>query len=459
MSNILVIEDNDTMREGVIQIISRMGHFVLGVNNGREGIAVTKREKIDFVITDLKMNELNGLQVLEEIKKIDNDIVVMIMTAYGSIELAVEAMKKGAFDFITKPFSQDVLRVKVQKAIELRNMVFENSRLQNMNNYYFEQEEKSYNFNEIVGSSTKIVEIMEMIKKVSKSDSSVFISGESGTGKELVARAIHYNSLRKDKPFIRVNCSALAESLLESELFGHEKGSFTGALKRKLGRFELADTGTIFLDEVGDFSPNIQLKLLRVLQEREFERVGGTQTIKVNVRVISATNKDLMENVKNGLFREDLYYRLHIVPIFIPPLRERRSDIKLLANYFLDKLSNENSKNKKVFSQAAMEKIESYYFPGNIRELENIVEQAYVLSEGDSIVESAIPICIDKNKSKSPFEIIEEGLTLNEALEKLERQMIEAAYEKAKGVKAETARLLGVKTSALYYKLEKYGLI
>ncbi len=459
MSNILIIEDNDTMREGLIQVLSKVGHYVQGVTSGPEGVVVFKREHIDVVLSDLKMKGMDGLQVLDELKRLDPDAVFVMMTAYGTIELAVEAMRRGAFDFITKPFSPDVLRVKVEKALGVRRMTYEHSRLQHFQEYVRENERDAAGFSAIIGKSKKVVEILETVRKVAAMDSSVIITGESGTGKELVARAIHYNSPRKDGPFIKVNCGALAEGVLESELFGHERGAFTGAVKRKMGRFELADHGTLFLDEIGDFSPAIQLKLLRVLQEREFERVGGTQTLQIDVRLISATNKDLRAEIDRGTFRSDLYYRLHIVPIVMPPLRERREDIPMLAEHFLQKHRAGGRKTVSGFSPEALEALKAYSWPGNIRELENTVEQAYVLTDGEIIEQKDLPLCLAQREATDMIEYLTSGRSLPEVLEKVERDMIEHAFKKAHGVKAETARLLGVKPSALYYKLEKYGIL
>lgn len=457
--NILVVEDNETMREGLKQTIKNMGHNVYAVDNGLDGVRLFEKLRCDFVITDLKMDDMDGIEVLDKVREIDPNALVMLITGYGTIETAVEAMKKGAFDFITKPFSSDVLKAKVDNAIRIKELDRENKRLRQVTEYYREIESQRYNFNEIIGSSESLRNILKVVEKVAKTDSSVLITGESGTGKELIARAIHYNSHRKDKPFIIVNCGALAEGVLESELFGHEKGAFTGAIKRKVGRFELADGGTIFLDEIGDFSPVIQLKLLRVLQEQTFERVGGESTIKVNVRVISATNKNLQEYIKQGRFREDLYYRLHIVPITVPSLRERLEDMSILIKHFIDKLNKRIGKNVKGFTKKAEDLLKKYNWPGNIRELENIVEQAYVLSSSDIIDVSELPLFIQESNASSLLKVPNGKMPLVDILEKLEKELIEKAYRKANGVKAETARILGIKTSALYYKLEKYGLI
>jgi two-component system response regulator HydG len=460
MSRVLIIEDNETMREGMAEVVASMGYVALTAASGAEGLALFKARRPDFVVTDLKMAGMDGVQVLRECRALEPDVPVMVITAYGTIDVAVEAMKAGAYDFLTKPFSPDVLRLKVERALETRRARTRAERLQRENEILREEVDTLQGFDEIVGQAPPIRRIFEIIDRVAPSDSSVFISGESGTGKELVARALHRRSARREGPFVRVNCGAITETLLESELFGHEKGAFTGAIRRKLGRFELADGGTLFLDEVGDVSQALQVKLLRVLQEREFERVGGEETIRVDVRVISATNKDLEEEVRAGRFREDLFYRLHVLPIHVPPLRERPEDIPLLAAHFLEKLRPRTRHRVSRISDEALEKLCAYRWPGNVRELENVLEQALVFSQGDTLRADSLPAHL-----RAPAE--EKGLLtmpdfsrpLPEILDDLERTLILRAYEKAGRVKTETARLLGIKPSALYYKLEKYGII
>lgn len=460
MAKILIVEDNDTMREGMQTVLTKLGHEVIGVPGGNSGMDVFDDEGgFDLVLSDLRMEGMDGIQVLENVKKKDPECVVVIITAYGTIETAVEAIKKGAFDFLTKPFSQDVLKLKVNQALEMVELKSAKARLEGETEYHRGRERDRYDFEEMIGSSDAMQRIIDTIRKVSGSDSSVFIDGESGTGKELIARAIHFSSTREKNPFIKVNCSALAEGVLESELFGHEKGSFTGAIKRKLGRFELADKGTLFLDEIGDISPMIQLKLLRVLQEREFERVGGTQTIKVDVRVICATNKDIMEEIRKGNFREDLYYRLHIVPIDVPPLRDRKGDIPELVAHFTRKLGKRTRKNITGVTPAGLKALQVYNWPGNIRELENVIEQAMVLAEASELDQKDLPNLLANAQGLANYRMMLGKKPLTEILEDLERELIKEAYEKAGAVKTETAKLLGVKTSALYYKLEKYGLI
>ncbi len=456
MSKILLIEDNNTMREGMAQILKKAEHQVSDVSSGKEGIELFKKEKFDLVITDVRMEGMNGLEVLELIKSIDEDMDIILVTAYGTIDMAVDAMRRGAADYITKPFHPNEFIVKVDKVLKFREARHAEKRLGEENKYL--REEISYNFGEIVGASEKMKSVFEKIEKVAKSDSSVLIYGESGTGKELVARAIHLQSARNERPFVKVNCGALAEGVLESELFGHEKGSFTGAIKRKLGRFELADKGTIFLDEIGDIPPTTQVKLLRVLQEREFERVGGEETITVDVRFISATNKNLMAMVKEGKFREDLFYRLQVIPIELPPLRERKEDIPMLVEHFLKKKAGQLNKKQPRISNSALQELIFYRWPGNVRELENVIERAVVLCEGDEIGLNDLPILL-ADPSKTTLSLTRDDVPLTEALEDLERQLIGRALEKSKGVKTEAARILGLKTSALYYKLEKYNMI
>jgi two-component system response regulator HydG len=405
---------------------------------------------------------MTGLQLLETLRRqpVPGDPEVMLITAYGTIDIAVEAMKLGAVDFITKPFDTSEFKVKVEKALETRALKRERDAFKAQAEYL--REEVEHHFGEIVGRSGSMRGIYESIRKVAEATSSVYIYGESGTGKELIARAIHRESARREGPFVKVNCSALAEGLLESELFGHEKGAFTGAIRERKGRFELAHEGTLFLDEISDIPLSTQVKLLRVLQEKEFERVGGERTITVDVRIISATNRDLAPLVETGAFREDLFYRLHIIPIEVPPLRERKEDILPLVTHFITSISAEMAKSIEGVSDEAMELLMRYEWPGNIRELENMIERAIVLCEGSVLEAQLFPL----NERRAPragaaatLSVPPAGaITLDNALERIERAMIEDALEKSNGVKTKTAELLGIKTSALYYKLEKYGL-
>jgi two-component system, NtrC family, response regulator HydG len=458
MARVLIIDDNETMREGMATTVRRMGHEVVTAASGADGLAALRKQGADFVITDLKMEGVGGLEVLEAVKRLDPACPALIVTAFGSVETAVQAMRLGAMDFLQKPFAPEVLRLKVERALDLRQEKVARQRAEAEVEALRADAAQPYGLGEMVGRAPQMRALFETIEKVAPADVAVHISGESGTGKELVARAVHTRSKRANGPFVKVNCGALTETLLESELFGHEKGAFTGAIKRKLGRFELADKGTLFLDEVGDMSPNLQLKLLRVLQEREFERVGGEETVHVDVRLISATHQDIKKEVEAGRFREDLYYRLHVVPCHVPPLRDRREDIPALVEHFIHKLGPRTNPAIRRIEDAALARLAAYNWLGNVRELENSVEQALVFSNGDAIGVAALPAFLREGASDASLAVPSGNMTLPEILEDLERQLIQRTYDKTGGVKTETARLLGIKTSALYYKLEKYGI-
>jgi two-component system response regulator HydG len=423
MARILIIDDNETMREGMAATVRRMGH-----------------------------------EALEAARRIDPACPALIVTAFGTVETAVEAMRLGAMDFLQKPFAPEVLRLKVERALDMRQEKLSRQRAEAEVEVLRADAAANYVPNEMVGQSPLMLALFESIAKVAASDVVVHIAGESGTGKELVARAVHQRSRRASGPFVKVNCGALTDTLLESELFGHEKGSFTGAIKRKLGRFELADKGTLFLDEVGDMTPNLQLKLLRVLQEQQFERVGGEETVQVDVRVVSATHRDLKKAVEDGSFREDLFYRLHVIPFRVPSLRERREDIPLLVSHFIKKLGPRANAQVRRIDESALARLTTYAWPGNVRELENAVEQSLVFASGDSIDIASLPAFLREGTSESTLALPGDNMSLPEILDDLERQLIQRAYDRTGGVKTETARLLGLKTSALYYKLEKYGI-
>jgi two-component system response regulator HydG len=459
MARILIIDDNETMREGMAATARRMGHEVLLASGGAAGVALMRKPGADFVVTDLKMEGVGGLEVTRACKEIDPACPVLIVTAFGSVETAVEAIRLGAMDFLQKPFSPEVLRLKIERALELRGEKRGRARAEAEVEALRADAAARYPGSEIVGASLPMRTLFQTVEKVAPPDIPVLIAGESGTGKELIARALHLGSRRKGGPFVKVNCGALAETLLESELFGHEKGAFTGAIKRKLGRFELADGGTLFLDEVGDMTPALQLKLLRVLQEREFERVGGEETIKVDVRIVSATHRDLKAEVAAGRFREDLYYRLHVVPCEVPALRDRREDIPLLVAHFISKHGPRINPVVTGIDDASLARLCAHHWPGNVRELENAVEQALVFANGPIIDVSTLPAFLRDAPAPDHTLALPAGdRPLNEVLEDLERQLIQRAYDKTGGVKTETARLLGIKTSALYYKLEKYAI-
>lgn len=451
---ILVVEDNNTMRLGIEETLRREGYNVVAFDNGISAVNHFKKYPAELAIVDLKMEPMNGIEVLEKIKQVNKQSEVLIISAYGTIEDAVKAMHLGATDFMTKPFSPDELRIRVKKIFEkiqssklIENLIEQNKLLET---------ELAKGFEDIIGSSESMQKIFSLIEQVSQKESTVLITGESGTGKELIARAIHKKSNRAGSPFIKVNCGALNDNLLESELFGHEKGAFTGAIKQKKGRFELANTGTLFLDEIGDVSPAMQVKLLRIIQEGEFERVGGEQTIKTDVRIIAATNKNLSKLISEGKFREDLYYRLSVIPILVPPLRERKSDIPALVNYFIDKSAAKNRVEKKEIEHESLQLLQEYSWPGNIRELENLIERLTVISTNRIIDPELINRHLFSN-----IGIIDsfENLSLDEALFNFEKKLIMQAMKKSDGVKNRAAKMLGIGTSVLYYKLEKFGLL
>lgn len=376
--SILIVDDEPNIRRVLSAVFEKAGYQVYTAENGKKALDIISTEQnLDVVLCDLIMPDLNGVEVLKTAREINPRLSLIMITAHGTIKTAVDAMKLGAFDYITKPFDMDEIKLVVKNALERSQLLVENTQLK--------QELKSrYRFDEIVGNSGKMQEVFKIIERVANSNATVLIRGESGTGKELVARAIHYNSPRASKPFIAVSCAALPETLLESELFGHEKGAFTGAVGQKAGRFELAHQGTLFLDEIPEISPAVQVKLLRALQEREFERVGGTKTVKVDVRLIAATNRDLEQLVADGQFRADLYYRLQVIQIFLPPLRERREDIPALVEHFIAKFNAQNNKNIRYATKEAMDLLMNYSWPGNVRELENAIERAVVLTDADS---------------------------------------------------------------------------
>jgi len=467
MAEILIIDDHDSMREGLELLLRRRGHRTRSAESGKRGLSLLQEEPADLVITDLKMARMNGIEVLRRVKEATPDTEVMVITAHGTIEKVVEAMKLGAADFITKPFSSEEFGVKVERLLteraEREKLRRENVALRVENADLREGGEARYG--EIVGESGPMQELFRWIGRVARSDSTVMIYGESGTGKELVARAIHAGSERREGPFIRVNCGALSESLLDSELFGHEKGAFTGAEKRRRGRFELADGGTLFLDEIATVPHTTQVRLLRVLQERELERVGGEETIPVDVRIIAATNMTPEGLMSDGTFREDLFYRLHVVPLVLPPLRARKEDVPLLVRHFLDKLRARTRSPVRDVSEEALDVLSAYEWPGNVRELENVIERALVLADGECLTPSDLPpLGVNGSNHAVPGDngngvsLPHGGLDLNRAVEGMEDRLLREALEQAGGVKAEAARLLGLKPSALYYKLEKYGI-
>jgi two-component system response regulator HydG len=456
MADVLIVEDNATVRDGLVQLLQTRGHAVRAAATAAEARDLLGGGSWDLVVSDYRLEDGTGMDLLRRIKSegLGGDPDFIMITGYGTIDIAVEAMRLGAWDFLTKPLDSDEFRMKVEKTLEVRATRRENTRLDAENAYLRGEVEER--FGDLVGKSPAMQALFESIRKIAPTNSSVLILGESGTGKELVARAIHRQSPRAGGPFIRVNCSALAETLLESELFGHERGAFTGAVRERRGRFELAHGGTLFLDEISDVPASVQVKLLRVLQEKEIERVGGERTIRVDVRILSATNRDLAAEVARGAFREDLYYRLHIVPLRVPALRERPGDIELLVRHFLRTIAKETGKHVTGITDDALRQLAAYPWPGNVRELENAVERAIVLCDGETLGRGEFPIEGPAPAAAAPAAA---NGSLDRVLADTEKRLIQEALERTGGVKTRTAELLGIKTSALYYKLEKYGLL
>jgi two-component system NtrC family response regulator len=444
---ILLIDDDDSLRRVMEFSLTEAGYKVQAAVSGEEGLALFEMGPFDAVITDITMPGMSGMEVLAKIHERDKGLPVLVITAYGTIESAVEAMKKGAFDYITKPFNRDELRLTLDKALRMRRLEKENVELR-------AEITDRYCFESIVGSSEKIKDVLDMAGRVAASDASVLITGESGTGKELLAKGIHYNSPRAEGPFVAVNCAAIPEHLIESELFGHVRGAFTGAVKDKEGKFEIATSGTLFLDEIGDLRVDLQAKILRALQERQVDRVGGKHPVSVDVRIIAATNKDIERAVKEGSFREDLYYRLSVITLHMPPLRERRDDIPMLVQHFLKKF---NRGSDVRIDPEALAMLTAYGWPGNVRELENSIERASVLKRGDTITPAELPDKLKKEKTSVENIILnlpDEGI----ALEDLEKNLIIKALEKHKGNQTRAAEYLGITRPTLIYRMEKYGI-
>ncbi len=448
MDTLLIVDDEKNYLVVLEALLSPEGYEIMTSDKAQEALRLLQEADVDLVLTDMKMPGMSGMELLEEAKKIKPEVPVIMMTAYGTIEMAVEAMKKHAYDYITKPFQNEELKLTIRKALENYRLVKENRRLS-------EALSERHGYRNIVGKSKSMLKVYDLIDKVAQSKASVLITGPSGTGKELIAKAIHYESLRKDRPFISVNCGALAETLLESELFGHEKGAFTGAIAMKKGRFELADGGTLFLDEIGDMSPPLQVKLLRVLQEMEFERVGGTKTIKVDVRVLSASNRNLKDDVASGVFREDLFYRLNVIHIEVPPLRERMEDVRLLVTHFIEKYGG----SKIELTPQAWEALYTHSWPGNIRELENVIERAVVLNSGNFIDLKDLPVEFTKAKGDLDVDrFIPPEARLQSTLEEIEEKLIRRALKESGNVQSHAADQLGITKSLIQHKMKKYNI-
>jgi Nif-specific regulatory protein len=453
MARILVADDHDALRRGLALALSTAGHDVEEASNGNAALERLHESYFDVVVSDLKMGGSDGLDVLRTTKSLHPTVSVILMTAFGTVNTAVEAMKIGAFDYVQKPFEIEEMEVKIEKALELKRLRHELDYLRN-------EQQETYDFEKIVGNSEALQRVLSVVKKVAKSNSTVLIHGETGTGKELIAGAIHHNSLRAARNFVKVNCAALQENLLESELFGHEKGAFTGADRQRIGRFEQADGGTLFLDEIGDMSPSTQAKILRVLQEHEFERLGGTRTIRVDVRLIAATNRDLPSMVTAGTFREDLYYRLNVVSIQTPPLRERKEDIHALAMSFLRRFGNELKKRLDGIDPEAQKLLMRYNWPGNIRELENAIERAALLAERSVIAADDLRLgdaaqgTTTGARESAVVRIPPTGIPL----EDIERQALTEALKMANWVQKDAADLLSISPRVMNYKIKTLGI-
>jgi len=452
-SRILIVDDEQSMRELLSIMLRKERYVVVTAENGEKAVTAMQADIFDLVITDLKMPRMDGIALLKTIKELSPDTIVIMMTAFGTMEGAETARSLGAYDYIGKPFNNDEIKLVIQNALEKRHLRKENILLKR------EIESRS-GFENFIGKSDSMQRIFSLIRQVADTTSTVLVSGESGTGKELVARAIHFNSSRRNHPFVTINCGALPETLLESELFGYMKGAFTGAASNKQGLFEAANGGTIFLDEISATTPSLQIKLLRVLQEREFKRVGGTSDIKVDVRVIAASNKDLQSEVAKGLFREDLFYRLNVIPMHLPPLRERKDDIPLLVDFYLRKKST--GRQAKTMSPDALRMLMNYRWPGNVRELENTIERLAILTTGDTINTEHLSESLKSESSHAeimPLEIPESGIDLERMLQNAERALMMKALERTGGVKTEAARLLGLSFRSFRHRLKKYGQI
>jgi len=446
---ILVIDDEESQRNILSGYLRKKGFKIFSAASGSEGVTIVKNNHIDIILSDYKMPDKTGLEVLEEVKQINPEINFVILTAYGTIENAVRAIHLGAYDYISKPVNLDELDILIGKIIEHKNLKSEINLLRN-------QLQEKHKISSIISGSPIMQEVLSMVSRAAESKATILINGESGTGKEVLAKSIHYITSRKNYPFIAVNIPALPETLLESELFGHEKGAFTGADKAKKGRFELADKGTIFLDEIGDVPLGVQVKLLRVLQEQKIERLGATENLDIDVRIIAATHQDLELKIKEGTFREDLYYRLNIVSVKIPPLRERREDILQLIEHFISKYSKENNKDDIEISREAVDLLMKYNYPGNVRELENIIERAVVLCRDNIITLSDIPNSIRGFKQEEI--ITSSDVTLADQVEALEKKLIYDALDKSNGNQTLAAKMLGLTERNIRYKIQKYGI-
>ncbi len=451
-AKILIIDDNPEVLETLSDVLENEGYEILTFNSGKEAIAQTAEEKPQVILLDINIPDINGIEILRRIKKIDRDIPIIMITAYGSMDSVIQAMRLGAYDYLNKPFNLDKMKILIKRALEAQILTKKLS-------YLASELEKEYKLENIVGKDSKMYEVYKTIGRMVDNKATVLIRGETGTGKELVARAIHFNSPSKDKPFVPIDCASLPQDLLESELFGYEKGSFTGAVGQKQGKFELATPdGTIFLDEIGNVNLMTQAKLLRVLQERKFERVGGTKSIQIDVRIIVSTNADLEKMVKEGLLREDLYHRLNVISIHLPPLRERRSDIPLLVNHFLFKFKSESSRRKKYVPPETMDLLIGFDWPGNVRELGNVIESAVILGKTDPILVEDLPLRIRERAYTQVGEVSTGKSSLEKEVASFEKKLIIDALEKTDWIIGKAAKSLGINYKAIKYKMKKYGI-
>jgi len=455
-SRILVVDDEESIREFLEIMLKKEGYEPTTVDDGKEAVDMLKKKSFDLIISDLQMPNMTGIELLRKVREQDPEMLFMMITAFGTSETAVEAMKLGAYDYITKPFKIDEVRINIANALRSRNLEFENRTLK-------KELEKEYNFQNLVGNSDSMHRIYELIKRVSQTPTNVLITGESGTGKEMIAKAIHFNGPLKDKPFVPVNCGAIPETLMESEMFGHKKGSFTGAVADKIGMFEVADSGTLFLDEIGELPPSIQVKLLRAIQERVIRRVGAVDDTPVNVRIIAATNRDLQDMIEKQEFRQDLYYRLNVINIHSPPLRERKDDIPLLAKFFLKKYNERLGKQVNGISDEAIYMLRKYDYPGNVRELENVIERTVALEGGATILPESLPPMVNtpsgrKLASTHKIEITEEGIDLDKVMGQIEKELLIKAIHASGGIKKRAAKLLSITFRSMRYRAEKYNL-
>ena len=451
MKKILIVDDEPHVLELLSVALEDEGYRILVANNGREALCQLKKEQPQVVLLDIRMPDVDGLEVLRQIKQINKATSVIMMTAYGAMETVLEAIQLGAYDYLTKPLDLKKVRLLIRRALEAQKLAQEVASLR------LELKEK-YQLENIVGTHPKMLEVYKMMARVVDNKATVLIMGETGTGKEVVARAIHFNGLLKEGPFVAIDCASLPSDLLESELFGHEKGAFTGAIAQKMGKFELADKGTLFLDEVGNLTLATQAKLLRFLQEKKIERVGGTRPIELEVRVIAATNLDLEKAVQEGSFREDLYYRLNVVTMPLPPLRERRNDIPLLVEHFLQKYESEFKGKVKYVAPETMDLLTSYNWPGNVRELENVIERAIVIGKTEGILVEDLPLRIQKLASGTDLGMLSEKIPFEQRVENFEKKLIIDALEKASWIQTKAAELLGTNRSTIRYKMKKYGI-